>query len=53
MINNFEIIPLHSTLSETYSSVLFNKNFTGKRKIIVATNIAESSITVPDVILIF
>ena len=45
----FELIPLHSTICDSINlDKIFYKNI-NKRKIIVATNIAESSITVPDV----
>jgi HrpA-like RNA helicase len=47
-----EIIPLHSSLSETNINSLFITRSSRKRKIIVATNIAESSITVPDVVFV-
>lgn len=43
------IIPLHSTLVDVYQDQLFEKLRHGQRKLILATNIAESSITIPDV----
>ena len=43
---DLEIIPLHSTLNKKDQ----NKAFTGlKRKIILSTNIAETSLTIPDI----
>ncbi|KAJ4458633.1 putative DExH-box ATP-dependent RNA helicase DExH7; chloroplastic [Paratrimastix pyriformis] len=43
------IVPLHSTLaSETQASVFQRRP--GMRKVVLATNIAESSVTVPDVV---
>ncbi|TNV71351.1 hypothetical protein FGO68_gene11326 [Halteria grandinella] len=48
----FDLIPLHSSLCEDEQERAFRSNNRaegGRRKIIVATNIAESSITIPDV----
>lgn len=49
--NNMELIPLHSSLSQEEQDRAFrNAAFMkGKRKVIIATNIAESSITIPDI----
>ena len=47
----FEVIQLHSAISlppEKYNRI-FRPPPAGKRKVILSTNIAESSITVPDV----
>ena len=46
-----ELIPLHSSLNEEEQDRAFKHvdKMQGKRKIIIATNIAESSITIPDV----
>lgn len=44
-----EIIVLHSTSDSLQRSLVFRKAQPITRKIILATNIAESSITVPDV----
>ena len=46
-----ELIPLHSSLNEEEQDRAFRhvSKLEGKRKVIVATNIAESSITIPDV----
>jgi HrpA-like RNA helicase len=51
LMNKLELIPLHSSLSQdeqerAFKNVAFMK---GKRKVIIATNIAESSITIPDI----
>ncbi|KAF9074920.1 P-loop containing nucleoside triphosphate hydrolase protein [Rhodocollybia butyracea] len=46
--NNTEILPLHANLSNTEQMRVFAK--TSKWKIIVATNVAETSITIDDVI---
>ncbi|KAL6950819.1 hypothetical protein ACO0QE_000101 [Hanseniaspora vineae] len=42
---NFVILPLYSTLSPKKQALVFQK-FPGKRKIIICTNIAETSITI-------
>ena len=47
--NSLELIPLHSSLNEDEQDRAFKKPTEGRRKVIVATNIAESSITIPDV----
>lgn len=46
-----ELIPLHSSLNEEEQDKAFKHvdRMMGKRKVIIATNIAESSITIPDV----
>ena len=48
---NFDLIPLHSSLNEEEQDRAFRHvgKLEGKRKVIVATNIAESSITIPDI----
>ena len=51
LTNHLELIPLHSSLSQdeqdkAFRNVAFMK---GRRKVIIATNIAESSITIPDI----
>jgi len=48
--NKFTIIPLHSSLSSRDQRRAFEKVRPGCRKIILATNIAETSVTVPDVV---
>lgn len=49
--NYLEIIPLHSSLSQEEQDRAFRSSafMKGRRKVIVATNIAESSITIPDI----
>jgi HrpA-like RNA helicase len=48
---NLELIPLHSSLNEEEQDRAFRhvSKLEGKRKVIVSTNIAESSNTIPDV----
>ncbi|UJR29861.1 hypothetical protein I4U23_017409 [Adineta vaga] len=46
---NYDIIPLHSDLAMDDQMNIFTPAKTTYRKIILATNIAESSITIPDV----
>jgi HrpA-like RNA helicase len=48
--NRFEIIPMHSTLSSRDQRRAFVPSKQGTRKIILATNIAETSVTIPDVV---
>jgi hypothetical protein len=43
------LIPLHSSITAEEQSLAFKQCVPGYRKIILATNIAESSITVPDI----
>lgn len=44
-----ELIPLHSTLTREEQDKAFKPVEGQRRKVIIATNIAESSITIPDV----
>lgn len=46
----FEIIPMHSTLSSKDQRRAFLPAQAGCRKIILSTNIAETSVTIPDVV---
>lgn len=45
-----KIFPLHSSLSSQEQSKVFQTYSKGIRKIVVTTNIAETSITIPDVV---
>lgn len=47
--NNFWLYPLHSTLSSDNQSAVFDVPPQGVRKIVIATNIAETGITIPDI----
>ncbi|CAH2098414.1 unnamed protein product [Euphydryas editha] len=44
------VLPVHSRLSTTEQTKMFAKPAPGVRKIVLATNIAETSITIPDVV---
>lgn len=48
--NRFDIIPMHSSLSSNEQRRAFIKPKGGCQKIILATNICETSITIPDVV---
>ncbi|GES75825.1 probable ATP-dependent RNA helicase spindle-E [Rhizophagus clarus] len=50
---DFTIIKLHSTVTIDEQCLVMQRPRNGCRKIILATNVAESSITVPDVRIIF
>ncbi|KAL7471936.1 hypothetical protein ACHAXS_012245 [Conticribra weissflogii] len=45
----FQVIPMHSTLSSQDQRKAFAPAMKGCRKIILSTNIAETSVTIPDV----
>ncbi|KAI9364518.1 P-loop containing nucleoside triphosphate hydrolase protein [Zopfochytrium polystomum] len=44
------VLPLHSMLGGSDQSRVFQPAPTGKRKVVLATNIAETGITIPDVV---
>ncbi|XP_053186597.1 ATP-dependent RNA helicase DHX30 [Scomber japonicus] len=44
------ILPLHSSLSVADQQVVFQRPQEGRRKIVLATNIAETSITIDDIV---
>lgn len=43
-------IPVHSSLSVADQQTVFQRPPAGKRKIVLATNIAETSITIDDIV---
>ncbi|KIK96360.1 hypothetical protein PAXRUDRAFT_826025 [Paxillus rubicundulus Ve08.2h10] len=45
----FRVYPLHSTLSSDNQNAVFDVPPAGVRKIVIATNIAETGITIPDI----
>ena len=47
--DSFQIYPLHSTISSENQSAVFDVPPPGVRKIVIATNIAETGITIPDI----
>ncbi|KAK0561755.1 hypothetical protein OC861_005661 [Tilletia horrida] len=47
--NEFRIYPLHSTISSEHQSAVFDVPPKGIRKVVIATNIAETGITIPDI----
>lgn len=48
----YVLIPLHSTLTNEEQALVFKKAPPGKRKIVLSTNIAETSITIDDCVFV-
>lgn len=49
---HFILVPLHSTLTNEEQALVFKKAPQGKRKIVLSTNIAETSITIDDCVFV-
>jgi HrpA-like RNA helicase len=49
---NFLIIPLHSVLSSENQTFVFKTPPKGVRKIVLSTNIAETGVTIPDIVFV-
>ena len=52
LLDNAIIFPLHSTLSNAEQTAIFQRPPKGKRKIVLSSNIAETSITIDDVVFV-
>ncbi|KAL3041249.1 hypothetical protein OYC64_019450 [Pagothenia borchgrevinki] len=50
--NRFKIVGLHSTLSSKDQAAAFTVPPAGVRKIVLSTNIAETGVTIPDVVFV-
>ena len=48
----FVLIPLHSSLSSEEQQMVFSKPDKGRRKIVISTNLAETSITIDDCVFV-
>ncbi|CAG4961770.1 unnamed protein product [Colias eurytheme] len=48
----YKIIPLHSTLSSEEQSLVFKNPGQGVRKVVLSTNIAETSVTIDDCVFV-
>uniref|UniRef100_A0A1A8ENG2 ATP-dependent RNA helicase DHX29 n=2 Tax=Nothobranchius korthausae TaxID=1143690 RepID=A0A1A8ENG2_9TELE len=50
--NRYKIVALHSTLSSKDQAAAFTVPSAGVRKIVLSTNIAETGVTIPDVVFV-
>lgn len=50
--DRYKLVPLHSTLSSQDQSAAFTVPPSGVRKIVLSTNIAETGVTIPDVVFV-
>lgn len=48
----YVLVPLHSTLTNEEQALVFQKAPKGKRKIVLSTNIAETSVTIDDCVFV-
>lgn len=48
----FQVLPLHASLAPADQRKVFPVAPRGKRKIVVSTNVAETSITIPDIVVV-
>ncbi|KIW64157.1 hypothetical protein PV04_09111 [Phialophora macrospora] len=47
---NIHVLPLHASLTPAEQRLVFKQPPAGKRKVVVATNVAETSITIEDIV---
>ena len=52
LLYRYRVVALHSVLSSADQSQAFTVPPAGTRKIVLATNIAETGITIPDVVFV-
>ena len=50
MLSNVSVLPLHGSMNPTDQRLIFERPAAGTRKVVIATNIAESSVTIDDVV---
>ena len=50
VLPNVSVLPLHGSMNPTDQRLIFEKPSPGNRKIVIATNIAESSVTIDDIV---
>lgn len=50
--SKYLLVPLHSTLSSEEQAAVFKKTKPGQRKIVLSTNIAETSVTIDDCVFV-
>ncbi|PNP48305.1 hypothetical protein TGAMA5MH_00588 [Trichoderma gamsii] len=51
-INSLHVLPLHASLETREQKRVFSSAPPGKRKVVVATNVAETSITIDDIVVV-